>query len=130
GLANFGGGYLIFGVEDDGSFAEPYPTNVRSYRQDVINGITGKYLTPAPHCNVHFVRASNDKEYPVVVVPSHGAQPVCAKSDGPLVNSKRVGVQQGIHYIRVAGPRTVAIDTPELWQQLIHRCVTKERDRL
>ncbi|MPZ58179.1 MAG: hypothetical protein GEU91_17125 [Rhizobiales bacterium] len=130
GLANLGGGYLIFGVDDDGSFAEPHPGDLHPYRQDAINNIAAKYLAPPPHCNVHFVPVSNGKEYPVVTVPSHGAQPICAKSDGPLVKGKRVGVQQGVHYIRLAGPRTAAIDTPDLWQQVLHRCVLKERDRL
>jgi hypothetical protein len=130
GLANFGGGYIIFGVNDDGSFAEPHATDLTAYRQDVINSIAAKYLTPGLHCNVHFVRASNERDYPVVIVPSHGAQPVCAKSDGPLVNGKRVGLQKGVHYIRLPGPRTEAIDSPDLWQQVLHRCVLKERDRL
>jgi len=36
GHLNYGGGWLIFGIEDDGSHAEPHPGNVNSYRQDIM----------------------------------------------------------------------------------------------
>lgn len=118
-------------MADDGSYAEPHPGDLTHYNQDVINGIVSRYLHPAFHCSVYFVISPTNKaRYPIVRVPSHGAQPVCAKSDGPLINKHRVGVTQGVHYIRASGPRSVPIDTPDLWRDLLHRCVLAERDKL
>ena len=130
-LANIGGGWLIFGVADDGSHAEPHADDLTSYSQDVINSIVSRYLSPAFHCNVYFVQSRKAKKNcPVVRVPPHGAQPVCAKADGPLTNKQRVGVTKGIHYTRLPGPRSEPIDTPELWRPLLHRCVLAERENL
>jgi hypothetical protein len=130
-LANHGGGWLVFGVSDDGNHAEPHPGDLTNYNQDIVNGIVSRYLHPAFHCNVYFVTSPiNKAKYPIVRVPSHAAQPVCAKTDGPLINKQRIGVTQGVHYIRTQGPRSVPIDTPELWRELLHRCVLAERDKL
>jgi hypothetical protein len=130
-LSNYGGGWLIFGVSDNGTYSEPHPSDLRNYSQDIINGIVFRYLEPAFHCNVYLVNSAvTRKQYPVVRVPPHGAQPVCAKSDGPLVDKQRVGVTRGTHYVRVPGPKSVPINTPELWRQILHRCVLSERDQL
>lgn len=130
-LSNYGGGWLVFGIADDGSHDEPHPGDLKEYRQDIINGIVSRYLHPAFHCNVYFVQSGRTgKEYPIVRVPPHGAQPVCAKTDGPLINKSRVGVTKGIHYIRVPGPKSEPIDSPELWRTLLHRCVLLEREQL
>jgi predicted HTH transcriptional regulator len=104
-IANYGGGWLIFGISDDGSYAEPHPGDLSKYSQDIINGIVSRYLQPPIHCSVHFVLSStNKREYPVVRVPPHGALPICAKADGPLIGKNRIGVTKGIHYIRLPGP--------------------------
>lgn len=130
-LSNYGGGWIIFGIENDGSHAEPHPGELGGYSQDIINGIVERYLHPAFHCTVHFAPSpKTGKLYPVVQVPPHGAQPISAKTDGPLVDKRRVGVSQGVHYIRVSGPRSVAIDNPELWRGVLHRCVLIEREGL
>ena len=95
-LSNYGGGWIVFGVSDDGSHTEPHPGDLTPYSQDIVNGIVNRYLHPAFHCNVHFVTSPRtSKQYPVVQVPPHGAQPICAKSDGPLVDKRRIGVSQG-----------------------------------
>ena len=95
-LANYGGGWMIFGIANDGSHAEPHPSDLSGYSQDIINGIVSRYLQPAFHCNVHMVTSAISlKKYPVVQVPPHGAQPVCAKSDGPLVENRRVVKSSG-----------------------------------
>jgi hypothetical protein len=68
--------------------------------------------------------------YPVIRVPSHGQVPVCAKRDGPHDNGQPQGIRSGVHYIRVAGPRSVAIEGPELWRDVLRRCVLAERATL
>lgn len=130
-LANFGGGWLVFGVEDDGSPAEPHPGDLSAYNQDAVNGIAAKYLTPLLHCEVHEIRSEKTgKTYPAVRVPPHGTVPVCAKAGGPMKDQVNVGVTQGTHYVRIAGPQSVPVNTPELWRDLIHRCVINEREAL
>ena len=130
-LANYGGGWLLFGVSDDGSHTEPHPGSLDEYKQDIINGICERYLTPAPHCQVLTARSRvTGKDYPVVRVPPHGTVPVCGKVDGPRVNNQITGIQLGTHYIRAQGPKSIAIDKPELWREVIHRCVINERDAL
>lgn len=130
-LANLGGGYLIFGFEDDGQPAEPYPDDLAAYGQDAINAIGERHLEPQPHCEVHYITAASGKVYPVVRVPAHGLVPVCAKRDGPHDSKGQpTGIRAGVHYIRVAGPRSVPIDSPGLWRDLLHRCVLSERATL
>ncbi|WP_041358003.1 AlbA family DNA-binding domain-containing protein [Methylorubrum extorquens] len=130
-LANFGGGWLVFGVEDDGSPSEPHPGDLTAYGQDAINGIAAKFLTPLVHCEVYEVRSiRTGKSYPAVRVPPHGTVPVCAKAGGPMKDKVNVGIAQGTHYVRIAGPQSVPVNTPELWRDLIHRCVINEREAL
>jgi hypothetical protein len=130
-LANYGGGWIVFGIANNGSHAEPHPNDLKGYSQDIINGIVSRFLHPSFHCNVYFVTSPlTNKHYPVVRVPPHGAQPVSAKTDGPLVEKQRVGVTQGVHYIRTSGPKSVPIDRPELWKEVLHRCVLAERAQL
>jgi hypothetical protein len=129
-LANAGGGWLVFGFEDDGSPSEPYPDSLAAYNQDAINAIGERYLEPQPHCEVHRVTAESGRVYPVVRVPPNGAIPICAKRDGPQENGQPQGIRSGVHYIRVAGPRSVPIDSPELWRDVLRRSVLAERASL
>lgn len=130
-LANSGGGWLVFGFEDDGSAAEPHPGDLSAYGQDAINGIGAKYLQPQPHCEVHVVAASSGLEYPVVRVLSHGAVPVCAKASGPQDDKGRPrGIVKGVHYVRAPGPMSTPIDSPELWREVLRRCVLADRTSL
>jgi len=130
-LANAGGGWLVFGFDDDGSESEPYPESLDAYDQDALNAIGERYLEPQPHCEVHLVAAASGRIHPVVRVPSHGAVPVCAKRDGPHDDKGQPqGIRSGIHYVRTAGPRSVAMEGPEHWRDVIRRCVLAERTTL
>ena len=40
------------------------------------------------------------------------------------------GIRQALYYIRVPGAKSVAIETPEQWREIIHRCVDNERESL
>jgi hypothetical protein len=129
-LANFGGGHLVFGFDDDGTPSAPIPADLTAYSQDAITGVVDRYLVPPLHCAVHMVRAASGQTHPVVRVPSHGAQPVCAKRDGPQVKGRVTGISRGTHYVRVAGPKSHPIDHPDLWRDIIRRCVVAEREGL
>lgn len=130
-LANYGGGWLIFGVNDDGSIDQHRPATLDAYGQDAINGIAARYLAPLVHCQVHHaVSPRTTGPHPVVRVPPHGAVPICAKASGPTVNGGSVGISKGTHYVRDAGPRSIPVNAPDLWRDLIHRCVINERESL
>lgn len=126
-LANHGGGYLVFGIEDDGSISGDRPDSLSTYDQDAINGIADRYLAPAPHCEVHIVASTSGSQHPVVRVPGHSERPVCAKSGGPEQKGKQTGIVAGTHYVRVQGPKSVPVTTPDLWAPIIRRCVFAER---
>jgi hypothetical protein len=93
------------------------PNDLSRYFRDQFAGIVDKFLTPAFQCDVFFVtRSAGGLARVVVRVPSHGAVPVCAKANGPADERGNIqGIRKGEHYIRVPGPKSVVVDTPELW---------------
>jgi hypothetical protein len=130
-LANTGGGWLIFGLDDNGGYSEPYPENIAPWDQDAVNGIVKRYLSPSFECKVYRVTSKvNGQVYPVMRVPSHGVVPICSKADGPQRERKVQGINQGVHYIRRPGPESAPISSPDQWRDLIHRCMINERDAL
>ena len=131
-LCNHGGGYVVFGCQDYGSPSVGHPGNISNYSRDAIGGIIDRYLAPAFQCEVfHAARQGAREFYVVARVPGHGSVPVCAKRNGPH-DAKNVpqGIRQGQYYIRVLGPKSVGVETPEQWRELIHRCVVNERESL
>jgi hypothetical protein len=130
-LANHGGGYLVFGFTDAGLAAASQPTALETYNRDGMASVIDRYLTPAFQCDAWVGSPTGSHEACIVVrVPSHGAIPICAKANGPEVKGKIEGIRKGQHYIRVPGPKSIAIEAPEQWQALIHRCVLAQRETL
>jgi hypothetical protein len=130
-LSNHGGGYLIFGVDD--TTREPQGATALDpslFSQDAISAIVKRYLDP--RIQVRVERAEHAGVlYPVVIVPSHGARPVIAVSDGPQDDKgRRVGVRQGEIYIRAAGPESVQIKHADDWNILLERCLSQRSDLL
>lgn len=115
-LANHGGGYLVFGIDDDMTPSPEPPADLAAYSHDAINAIGRRHLVPQPHCDVRIVL-----DHPVIVVPSHGETPVSIRASGNDDSGK--GVRDGIVYIRAPGPCSISIhEFPELWRPLIVRC--------
>lgn len=131
-ISNSGGGYIIFGKDDDGQFSEPHPSKLEAYSHDVINSIVKYYLTPSFECVLYRVKSSKtEKYYPVFRIPQHGIVPISARKDGPQDSKGRSeGIHQGVHYTRGPGPESIPVNTPELWRPIIHRCVINERSSL
>ncbi|MCT6838173.1 MAG: ATP-binding protein, partial [Bifidobacteriales bacterium] len=128
-IANHGGGFIIFGFEDNTlASSGPNPFGF-GYNRDSIASIIKKYLDPAVHCDVHQVSDGKDS-HSVIVVPSHGAIPICAKANGPIVDGKTKGITTGTYYIRKAGPESAPIITSSDWYDLIRRCVLHDRTAL
>ncbi len=126
-IANHGGGYIIFGFEDDTlASSGPNPFSA-DYNRDGIASITRKYLDPAVHCDVREFSDGTDS-HAVIVVPSHGAIPICAKANGPTVDGgKPKGITAGAYYIRKVGPESAPITSSADWYDLIRRCVMHDR---
>ena len=130
-LANHGGGYLVFGLTDACLPAGTPAMGVAPYTRDGMASLIDRYLTPAFQCDAWVGSPTDGQAVCVVIrVPSHGATPICAKAHGPEVKGKIEGIRKGQHYIRVPGPKSIAIETPEQWQALIRRCVLSERESL
>lgn len=130
-LANHGGGYLIFGVDD--KTRKPLGASeldVALFGQDAISSIVKRYLEPRVQVLVEHIEHEG-ATYPVVVVPSHGARPVVAVADGPQDDRGRpVGVSLGTIYIRMAGPESAPIRSADDWNTLFDRCLSHRSDLL
>ena len=131
-LANHGGGYFIIGIRDDGTLDPRQPDDFSRYTHDEITGIVDRYLTPTFQCDAFVVSPTDSHRQCIVIrVPSHGSVPICAKADGPHDDRGRPqGIRKSEYYIRVPGPKSVPIESPEQWRVLIHRCVLSERSSL
>ena len=130
-LANHGGGYLIFGVDDKTRMPlGKTELELSLFSQDAITGIVKKYLDPRIQLLVEHV-VHEGVTYPVVVVPPHGARPVVAIADGPQdIRHRSIGVTQGTIYIRAPGPESTPIRSPDDWNALLDRCLSHRSDLL
>ena len=115
-LANFGGGFVVLGINDDMSSAGTRPPGAGPFDRDTLSGIVERYLTPAFQVDVYEVESAvTGTVHPVVWVPSHEALPVCSARGGPQKHGKPVGIAQATYYTRTAGPKSVPISKPDLW---------------
>ena len=130
-LANHGGGYLIFGFQDNLKHAENRPSSLKEYNRDTFAAIIKRYLTPIFQCDVFLITHSNGKDFPVIRVPGHKGAPITAKADGPQDDrGKPQGIVSGTYYIRKPGPESAPISGAEEWRPLIRRCVLNDGDQL
>lgn len=129
-IANYGGGYLVFGFNDDGTRCTANSDVREHYSHDVIAGIVDRYLQPKFQCEVAF-ETFGGVEHAIVWIPSHGPSPIVVKADGPQdVKGQPQGIRLGAIYIRSPKPESVPITSPEQWDKLIQRCVLARRDQL
>lgn len=129
-ISNHGGGYLIFGFEDDYSVDENRPTSFVNYNRDGISSIVRKYLSPSLHCDVETVAATNGDKFVVVRVPGHGPTPITSLRGGPSdAKGRPQGIRSNTVYIRSVGPSSEPITTGD-WSGLIRRCVMNDRNLL
>lgn len=130
-LANHGGGYLVFGIDDRTRKplgASDLPAS--SFSQDAISATVKRYLEPRLQVLVQNAEIEG-VIYPVVVVPSHGSRPVVAIADGPQgANGRPIGISQGAVYVRAAGPESVPIRNSDDWNTLLERCLSHRADLL
>lgn len=130
-LANNGGGYLVFGFNDDLTLDQNSPATLEQYSRDSFSSIVKYYLTPPFQCEVLKVENIQGNEIPIVRVPSHGDVPIVSKRDGPTDDThKTPGIRSGTYYIRKPGPESAAIIGAGEWLPLIRRCVLNDRESL
>jgi predicted HTH transcriptional regulator len=126
-LANYGGGYIVFGFDNDLSPVGLPADLAAHYHRDMVSSIIASYLSPAFLCDVVYVPTASGLAHPVIRVPSHGDVPVCARKNGPHDKKGRPqGIVGFLVYIRTVGPNgpeSVAISRPDDWAKIIRRCV-------
>ena len=129
-IANHGGGYIVFGFNDDGSPDLSGP-NYDHYSTDEFSGIAKAYLSPPPQCAARVVTSTAGQIHVVLWVPSHGSTPIMAIANGPHDERNRPqGIVAGWAYYRATGPESAPITTEAAWQSILHRCVINERETL
>jgi hypothetical protein len=128
-LSNHGGGYLVFGVNDETRAPMGETTLDRGlFSQDEIAGVIRKYLDPRPAIRVEEADYEGVR-YPVVIVPPHGSRPVIAIADGPKgSNGNPIRIRAGVIYVRRVGPESVQISSPDDWNALLDRCLAHRAD--
>ena len=128
GLANHGGGYLIFGFNSDLSPDPNVPNDIKvHYNQDYLFGIVERYASPTFSCEVIVIESSKGSSHAIVSVPSHGEYPILTKNNGPEEEKRIIGVEKAKVYIRKPKPETAPITEPHEWIPIFDRClVAKE----
>lgn len=130
-LSNYGGGYLVFGINDDMTSSGACPSDAGHYNQDTMSGIIKRFLRPAFQVVVHEVKSAlTGVTHPIVWVPSHETVPICSMRDGPQKRGKTTGIAKGSYYTRAPGPESEVITRPELWEPIIQRCIIHKRQSL
>jgi len=106
-LANFGGGRIVVGFTDamTSAGANSFPGVL--YDRDTVSGIVKRYLEPPFQCTVRTVTSKLHVEHPIIIVPPHGATPICAKASGPTVKGRPQGIVQGTYYHVSLVPRVL-----------------------
>ncbi len=116
----------MFGINDDRTSCGAAPPDFK-VDHDLVAGIVKKYLEPPMHCDVRPAMSACGVEHAVLVVPPHGATPICAKANGPEINGKVSGIVAGTYYLRKPGPESAPIVSAAEWRDLIRRCALHER---
>ena len=125
-IANFGGGHIVFGIQDDMTSCGVAPERF-VLNHNVVASISKKYLEPSVPCDVRVVKSLSGVEHPIIYVPPHGPTPVCAKANGPEIDGKVRGIVAGTYYLRKTGPESAAIVTAAEWRDVIRRCALHDR---
>jgi hypothetical protein len=128
-ISNFGGGYIVFGIDDDGVPCGQSP-ELFELTHDILASITKKYLEPSVHCSVREIKSDIGNVHFIVVVPPHGATPICAKVNGPEIKGRIDGIVAGTHYLRKPGPESSSITTAADWKDIIRRCALHDRSAI
>ena len=131
-LSNHGGGYLVFGFHDTTlAPTGPNPFHAPNYSHDGFGGVVRKYLEPAVQVSVRTLRSLAGNDHIVLVVPPHGAVPICCRQNGPGdAGGKPRGIVRGTYYTRKPLPESAPILTEAEWMPIIRRCAMHDKASL
>jgi hypothetical protein len=124
-LANHGGGFVIFGLEERSSGWTPAgacPFDLDNYSQDEINSIVLRHADPPFECAVFHVESSSGQVHVIVEIPGGHAVPIRSKR-APESSDLR----SDTYYVRLPGPSSAPPRTGRDWDDLIRRCVNNAR---
>ena len=112
-LYNNNGGYMIFGIRDDGSVdTDNVPTDVRAeFHTDIVQAIVSKFSYTPFEIKVEF-RERDGQEYPIIVVPRGVITPAVSKSQlGKILKFSQP------FQVTLLPKRTVSLRT---WDEAVH----------
>jgi predicted HTH transcriptional regulator len=115
-IRNFGGGYFIFGFDDETlkPDKENEPSNVRElFHIDKIQGMIAKYSSSPFEINIEFVERDGT-EYPIIVIPAGVKTPVATKSR--LVDDGKMLIKSDTIYIRSLSANNTPSTTVATWK--------------
>ena len=119
-LYNNNGGYMIFGIRDDGSVdTDNVPTDVRAeFHTDIVQAIVSKFSYTPFEIKVEF-RERDGQEYPIIVVPRGVITPAVSKSQLGKIHPDDVFVRS------LTSNNTVSSSKPKRrdWDRLIRHCL-------
>jgi len=128
-LANYGGGYIFIGFDDEGNHPEIRPAEAEEngFTQDSIASVVSKYLEPQIQCELgYFCVSDSDVQHPVIVVPGGHRTPIWAKSGSPDGKTLKVGEI----YLRRPGAKSEPPKTQDDWEYLLDRLLRNRQDEL
>lgn len=132
-LANHGGGFLVFGFDDE-TDREPRiqpqsdcEFDLRFYGEDEINGFVSSFCSLPFHCKVDRVSGPTATEHVIVSVPKDIATPVAIEKVPGAVEDE---IELWAIYIRKPGPKSEPARTPAEWDPLLQRCMQARKDEL
>lgn len=126
GMANAGGGIIIFGVEDGGELTGVEPGSIALYDPTKINDKIAKYLSPNPTILSAIVKFK-DKMFPFLYVDGIEGVPILI-SQGQNDSKNRVIFRHGDIFIRSKASTTV-VTTESQMRKIIERSVNYELEK-
>ncbi|MFN3474770.1 MAG: helix-turn-helix domain-containing protein [Blastomonas sp.] len=126
-IANFGGGSIVFGFDDDLEPSEPNPDAIAKLTRDVVSAIVKRYLEPAIQCDVAIITSFRGNRHPIIRVPAHGTVPIIAAKNGPDPDGSVQGIAGATIYIRKPGPESAPVIAGTDLTELIRRCTLHDR---
>lgn len=129
GLANHGGGFLVFGFHDEQPPRAEATTaiDLASYTTDVVGDIVKRYADPTFQCQLRMIdHPGLGVRFPIVIVPGGHTVPIRCKSDDPTGKGRMIDK----YFIRRPGPQTEPPQTGKEWTDLIQRCVFNQKEQL
>lgn len=135
GFANAGGGYIIIGFRekpDKDLELDPALTEeiVASYEVTKLCQYVEKYLAEQDRIKVvvHKIPSSQGMVHPIISVGRFAEYPFVCRRNYTSQSTGETILESGRVYIRTEGARTLAVEAPSEWHQLIRECIKAAKE--